>query len=168
MSTGQSMISIRPAKPEDQAAIWSIIQPVIATGETYAFAPASGRQEMLAYWCGEDKHTYVAVDDGQEVVGTFFLKDNQPGLGAHIANASYMVAPQHFGRGIGRTMGEFSLAEAKKRGYRALQFNLVVKTNTRALRLWQQLGFEIIGEIPEAFHYRREKWVNAYILYRSL
>jgi L-amino acid N-acyltransferase YncA len=122
---------------------------------------------MLDYWCKEDKHTYVA-EIGDEIVGTFIIKDNFPGLGSHVANASYMTLPSAFGKGIGRTMGEFSLSEAKRLGYRAIQFNIVVKTNERAIRLWQNLGFAIKGEIPEAFNHRTEGYIDACIMRRKL
>jgi ribosomal protein S18 acetylase RimI-like enzyme len=160
-------IVIRKATITDQDQIWDIIRLVIATGDTYAFDPASSREKMLAYWCGEDKYTYVAVDE-KLVVGTFLLKNNQPDLGSHIANAAYMVSPVQAGRGIGKLMGEFSLAEARKIGYRAMQFNLVVKSNKPAVQLWKNLGFDIIGEIPEAFNHARNGLTNAYILYKKL
>ncbi len=158
---------IRKATKADQEQIWEIIRLVIASGDTYAFDPASSKEKMLAYWCGEDKYTYVAVDE-KLVVGTFLLKNNQPDLGSHIANAAYMVSPEQAGRGIGKLMGEFSLTEAKKMGYLAMQFNLVVKSNETAIRLWKKLGFEIIGEIPEAFNHARDGLTNAYILYKKL
>jgi L-amino acid N-acyltransferase YncA len=160
-------IIIRKATKTDYHAIWQIIEPVIQAGDTYVFKPNSTREEMLAYWCGEDKHTYVAVEAGK-VQGTFILKDNYPGLGAHVANGSYMTAPNAFGKGIGRAMGEFSIAEALRLNYKAIQFNLVVKTNERAVKLWQKLGFEIIGEIPEAFNHKELGLVNAYIMWRKL
>jgi L-amino acid N-acyltransferase YncA len=160
-------VNIRKAGVADQEAIWSIIKQVIATGDTYSFAPDSSKEKMLSYWLGKDKHTYVAVDNNT-IAGTFIIKDNQPDLGSHIANASYMVSPQSSGQGIGKLMGEFSLAEAKKLGYRAMQFNLVVKSNATAVRLWQKLGFEIIGEIPEAFNHAKNGYINAYIMFREL
>ena len=97
-----------------------------------------------------------------------FLKDNQPDLGSHIANAGYMTAPSAAGQGVGKAMGEFSLSEAKRLGYKAMQFNIVVKSNERAVRLWQHLGFKIIGEIPEAFQNKQGGLTNAYIMYQKL
>ena len=131
------------------------------------FTPGTDRSTMLEYWCGRDKHTFVAIKD-EQLVGTFILKDNQPGLGAHVANASYMTRPDAFGRGIGRAMAEFSLVEAKKLGYKAMQFNIVVKSNERAIRLWQNLGFEIVGEIPDAFDHRENGLTNACIMWKRL
>jgi len=161
------MLEIRKAAPEDHDQIWEIIREVIATGDTYVFDPHSPREQLMAYWCGPDKHTYVATEDGQ-VLGTFMLKDNQPDLGSHIANGSYMVSGKVAGRGVGQAMGAFSLEEARRLGYKAMQFNIVVKTNTRAVQLWQKLGFQIIGEIPEAFNHREHGLTNAYIMYQKL
>jgi len=161
------MIDIRIATADDQEAIWRIIHPVISAGDTLAFSPASSRDEMLAYWLAPDKHTYVATLAGK-VVGTFMIKDNQPGLGSHIANAGYLTAPEARGKGVGKAMCEYSLAAAKRLGYRAMQFNIVVKSNEGAVRLWQNLGFKIIGEIPEAFNHRQHGLTNAYIMYRKL
>ena len=161
------MIEIREARLEDQDQIWEIIRQVIAAGDTYVFNPDSPKEKMLAYWFAQDKHTYVATIDNK-VVGTFLIKDNQPDLGSHIANAAYMTSPAESGQGIGRTMGEFSLAEAKRLGYKAMQFNIVVSSNQRAVRLWQKLGLTIIGEIPEAFNHKQLGLTNAFIMYRKL
>jgi L-amino acid N-acyltransferase YncA len=161
------MIHIRNAGPRDYDSIWQIIHKVISNGDTYVFAPDSSRKEMLDYWCGHDKHIYVAEIENN-IAGTFIIKDNFPGLGSHVANASYMTLPSASGKGIGRTMGEFSISEAKRLGYRAMQFNIVVSTNERAILLWQKLGFEIKGEIPEAFNHRTEGYVDACIMWRKL
>jgi ribosomal protein S18 acetylase RimI-like enzyme len=161
------MFEIRKAKKPDEPQIWEIIKSVIAFGDTYVFAPDSSREKMLAFWCGADKKTYVALSDDQ-IVGTFFLKDNQPDLGSHVANAGYMVAPAAKGKRIGRTMAEFSLEEARRLGYTAMQFNFVVKTNEAAVKLWQSLGFEIVGEIPEAFNHIENGLTNALIMYRKI
>ena len=161
------MLAIRKAVPGDHDQIWEIIKEVISKGDTYAFDPDSSKETMLDYWCGDDRYTYVATDNG-EIQGTFVIKDNQPGLGSHIANAGYMVTEKAAGKGIGKAMGEFSLEEAKRLGYTAMQFNIVVKSNTRAIQLWQKLGFMIIGEIPDAFKHKQNGFTNAYIMYRKL
>ena len=161
------MIQIRKAGPRDYDSIWQIIHEVISKGDTYVFDPDSSRKEMLDYWCGQDKHCYVAEIENI-TVGTFIIKDNFPGLGSHVANASYMTLPSAFGKGIGRSMCEFSISEAKRLGYKSMQFNIVVKTNDRAIRLWQKLGFEIKGEIPEAFNHLTEGYVDTCIMWRKL
>lgn len=161
------MIEIRKYTEEDKEQIWEIIKFVISTGDSFTLSPDSTREEMLADWCGAEKYTYIAVSENK-VVATFYIKANQPGLGSHIANGSYMVAPEMRGKGIGRKIGEFSIAEAKRLGYQAMQFNFVVKSNEKAVRLWQSLGFEVIGEIPEAFNHIENGLTNAYIMYRKL
>jgi ribosomal protein S18 acetylase RimI-like enzyme len=178
------MLEIRKATEEDKPEVWKIIKAVIATGDTYTFPPDASEEEMLAFWYAPEKWTYVAVwseppkragilsDDlhntGGEIVGTFFLKANQPGLGAHVGNAGYMVAPEATGKGVGRAMAEWSLEESRRLGFKSMQFNFVVKSNAVAVRLWQAVGFEIIGEIPEAFDHPQNGMTNAYIMYRKL
>lgn len=161
------MITIREAVEADKPQIWEIIKSVISGGDTYVFYPDSSEEKMLDYWFGDEKKVYVAVSD-EKVVGTFYLKPNQPDLGSHIVNAGYMVAPESKGKGIGKKMAEFSFEEAKRLGYEAMQFNFVVKSNEVAVRLWQNLGFEIIGEIPEAFQHTENGLTNALIMYRKL
>ncbi|MES1219179.1 MAG: N-acetyltransferase [Bacteroidota bacterium] len=161
------MIEIRKAIPPDYDTIWEIIQQVISTGDTYVFDPGSSKEKMLAFWCGPDRHTYV-TELNNKIVGSFVLKDNQPDLGSHIANGAYIVSSSASGQGIGRTMGEWSIDEARRLGYKAMQFNFVIKSNDRAVRLWQNLGFEIIGEIPEAFNHKQKGLTNALIMYRKL
>ena len=162
-----AMIAIRRAGPADHDEIWNIILAVISTGDSYVFSPDSSKEKMLDFWCGEDKNTYVALIDNK-ITGTFFIKDNQPDLGSHIANAGYMTSPAAVGKGIGTAMGRFSIAEALRLGYKAMQFNFVVKTNETAISLWKKLGFEIIGEIPEAFNHLQLGLTNAYVMYRKL
>jgi ribosomal protein S18 acetylase RimI-like enzyme len=161
------MINIRSATESDKPAIWQIIHAVISTGDTYVFDPETPKDEMLDYWLAPEKHVYVAEDDG-EIVGTFWLKPNYPGLGAHVCNAAYMVAPDASGKGIGRQMAEFSLDEARRLGFTAMQFNFVVSSNRAAVKLWQRIGMEIIGEIPDAFDHRELGLTNAYVMYRKL
>ena len=160
-------VLIRRAELEDKPPVWLIIKAVIATGDTYVFPPDSTEEEMIAYWFSPEKHVYVAEEDGT-VVGTFWLKANQPGLGSHVCNAAYMVAPDAAGKGIGRKMAEFSLDEARRLGFTAMQFNFVVKSNEAAVRLWKSVGMEVIGEIPDAFDHRELGMTNAYVMYRRL
>lgn len=161
------MIHIRKAKPDDYNQVWNIIEQVILPGDTYVFDPGSSKEKMLAYWFRQDTYTYVATVENK-VAGTFIIRDNQPDLGSHIANASYMTSPSLSGHGIGKAMGEFSLSEARLLGYKAMQFNIVVASNERAIRLWKKLGFKIIGEIPEAFNHKQNGLTNAFIMYLKL
>lgn len=161
------MIEIRKAVDADKEQIWEIIKSVISTGDSYVFYPDSPAEKIIEHWFAADKKTYVALVD-EKVVGTFYLKANQPDLGSHVSNAGYMVAPEAKGKRVGRTMAEFSLEEAKRSGFTAMQFNFVVKSNKVAVKLWLGLGFEIIGEIPEAFNHAENGLTNALIMYRKL
>lgn len=160
-------LNFRLASPSDSESLWEIIEPIIREGNTYVFYPDSSRDKMLDYWMAADKATYVAEEDG-EVVGTFYLKANQPDRGSHVVNAGYMVSPKVAGRGIGKAMAEFSFLEAKRMGFHAMQFNYVVKSNIAAVRLWQKLGFELIGEIPEAFADPKTGLGSVLVMYRKL
>jgi L-amino acid N-acyltransferase YncA len=161
------MITIRAASQQDDNALWAIFHEVVREGDTYAFAPDTSRAEALRIWTEVPRATYVAEAEGK-VVGTYFLKTNQPGLGAHVCNAGYMVRAAARGLGVGQAMCAHSLDEARRLGYRAMQFNLVVSTNTGAVRLWQKMGFEIVGTLPRAFRHARLGFVDAYVMYQWL
>lgn len=161
------MITIRKYTEDDQERVWEIIKQVISQGDSFDSAPDTPRDVMLDDWRGAGKHTYVAVSE-DKIVGSFYIQANRAGLGSHVANASYVVAPEARGKGVGRRMGEFSLESAKNLGFHAMQFNFVVKSNEKAVRLWQSLGFEIVGEIPEAFRHKENGLTNAYVMYRKL
>jgi GNAT superfamily N-acetyltransferase len=161
------VIQIRKSNSTDANEIWEILRTIILEGDSFVYSPQSTKTEMLEYWFSSNKYTYTAVLDGK-IVGTFFIQDNQPGLGSHIANAGYATSPKAYGQGIGKQMGIFSLSEARRLGYKAMQFNIVVKTNERAVKLWKDLGFKVIGEIPDAFQHRSLGLVSAYIMYQKL
>src|SRR5437773_4724877 len=160
-------MQIRPAINADHDAIWNIFHEIIAAGDTYAFDPQMPREEALAYWFRTDTHTYVAEKDGG-VFGTYILRPNQLGPGSHVANAAFMVAPDAEGAGVGRRMAEHCLSEARRMGFRAMQFNFVVSTNTSAIHLWEQLGFKVVGTLPGAFRHLEKGYVDVYVMYRSL
>ena len=160
-------MEIRPASSDDDEAIWGIFQEVVASGDTFAFSPDTPRQQALEFWMHRENVTYVALVD-RHVVGSYYLKPNQPGLGAHVCNAGYMVARRARGQGLGRAMGEHSLVEARRLGYRAMQFNMVVTTNAYAVSLWKSLGFHVVGTLPEAFRHAQHGFVDALVMYRSL
>lgn len=158
---------IRAARPNDAAAIWSVIEPVIRAGETYTLDPDMSEADALAYWLGPDKETFVAEDDGS-IVGTYYIRANQAGGGRHVCNCGYMTAAKAIGRGIARKMCEHSLELAKQRGFKAMQFNFVVSTNERAVRLWESCGFEIVGRLPGAFAHPRLGYVDALVMFKTL
>jgi ribosomal protein S18 acetylase RimI-like enzyme len=160
-------LRIRRATGKDRKAIWQIFHAVVAGGETYVFDPQISRRRALAYWLDPKTHCYVALSD-QRIVGTYILKANQPGLGSHVANAGFMVSPSAQGHGVGRAMAEHCLDEATRLGYRAMQFNFVVSTNTAAIRLWKNLGFKIVGTLPGAFRHAQRGFVDVHVMYRQL
>jgi ribosomal protein S18 acetylase RimI-like enzyme len=161
------VLEIRQAIEADRDAIWNIFHAVVAPGDTYVFDPRISREDALAYWFREDTQTYVTAQD-RHVVGTYILRPNQPAFGSHVANAAFMVAPEARGLGIGRKMGEHCLNEARRLGFRAMQFNFVVSTNEGAIRLWKQLGFKIVGTLPGAFRHPQKGYVDVYVMFRSL
>lgn len=164
-------ITVRRAVADDWRAIWPIFRDVVSGGDTYMYAPDIAESDARAAWLHvDDQHgriTFVALL-GDEVVGTARLTPNQPGLGDHVANAGWMVAPTFAGRGIGRTFATAVIDEARRRGYRGMQFNAVVASNTPAIGLWESLGFEIVGTIPGAFRHTRHGDTPIHVMYRRL
>ncbi|HEY3640731.1 MAG TPA: N-acetyltransferase [Xanthobacteraceae bacterium] len=160
-------MQVRPAQARDDDAIWGIIGPTIRAGETYALPRDMSRADALAYWKSPSHEVFVAEHDGM-VLGTYYMRANQQGGGSHVANCGYMTAPRASGRGVARAMCAHSLAQARARGFRAMQFNLVVSSNERAVALWQSFGFEIVGRLPAAFEHPRLGPVDAVVMYRML
>jgi L-amino acid N-acyltransferase YncA len=158
---------IRKAGDADAAAIAEIIMPTIREGSTYALDPNLPEAEALAYWLGADRETFVAVDEGV-IVGTYYIRPNQAGGGRHVSNCGYMTSAAATGRGVAGQMCEHSLQHARASGFRAMQFNFVVSTNDRAVRLWQSLGFGIVGRLPGAFNHPQEGFVDAFVMYQML
>jgi len=158
---------IRQARADDALKIWSIIEPVIRAGETYPLPRDMSEADAVSYWLAPDKETFVA-EDGGRLVGTYYLRANTTGGGAHVANCGYITAPDAVGRGVARTMCQHSLNEAKARGFRAMQFNLVISTNTRAVALWQAMGFKIVGRLPGAFRHPSQGYVDALVMFQDL
>lgn len=158
---------IRRAGASDFDAIWPILCDVFRAGETYAVDPQISREEALDYWMTLPTATFVAEDQGV-TLGTYYIRTNQPGGGAHICNCGYIVAPAARGQGLAARMCEHSQIEAKALGYRAMQFNFVLASNDGAVRLWHRLGFETVGAIPDAFDHPRHGLVDAYVMYKRL
>lgn len=158
---------IRKAEAADAPAIAAILIPTIREGTTYALDTNMSEADALAYWFGPDKETFVAEEDGV-IVGTYYIRPNQAGGGRHVCNCGYMTSRTATGRGIARGMCAHSLEHARTRGYRAMQFNFVVSTNERAVKLWQALGFEIVGRLPLAFHHPTAGDVDALVMYQRL
>jgi ribosomal protein S18 acetylase RimI-like enzyme len=160
-------LAIHPATESDRNPIWAILEPMIRAGETYTLPRDMSKQEALEYWFAVDKETFVWKENGA-VWGTYFLKANQRGGGAHVANCGYVTAPAAQGRGIARQMCLDSLERARERGFRAMQFNFVVSTNERAIKLWTSLDFKIVGRLPHAFEHPTLGFVDALVLFRQI
>ena len=160
-------LTIRAAATADDDAIWAILEPTFRAGETYPIPRDIGRAEALAYWRSPGHSVFVAEDEGK-IVGAYYLRANQRGGGAHVANCGYMTAEGATGRGVARAMCLHSLDAARERGFTAMQFNFVVATNERAVRLWQSCGFAIVGRLPKAFQHPRFGLVDALVMARAL
>ena len=164
---------IREAKPESDWAngIWPIFREVVRGGDAFAFPPESTEEEAKQFWLLPlPAKVFVAIDETTgEILGSSFVKPVQPGLGSHVANAAFMVSAAASGKGVGRALGEHAIDWARRSGYAAMQFNIVVSTNQRAIALWKNLGFSIIGTVPEGFQHRREgERVDTFIMHRFL
>jgi len=183
-------IKIRSATESDRGSIWKIFREIIAAGETYPLDRETSREDALSYWFQRDAHVFVAETNAErvgevagfrgtlaasptvkaqncEVLGSYALHANQSGGGAHVANAAFIVGNNARGQGIGRAMGEHCLAEARRLGFRALQFNFVVSTNQSAVNLWHDLGMKIIGTLPGAFRHPGRGYVDVYVMYQQ-
>ena len=158
---------IRRANEDDFEGLWPIFQAVVSRADTYVFSPQATRADAFDYWFGPGMVSFVAEIDGR-IAGMYKLIPNQRDLGAHVANASFMVGADVRGLGVGEALGRHCLEEAGKAGFRAMQFNFVVSTNTGAVALWQKLGFTIVGTLPEAFRHRTLGYVDAYVMHRFL
>jgi L-amino acid N-acyltransferase YncA len=160
-------VTVRDATPADADAVWAIFRAVVAAGDAFPFPDDTTREDALAYWFAPRTHVRVAEADGR-VVGSYTVKPNQPGRGAHVANGAYLVDPAARGLGVGRVLGEDSVRECRRLGYRAMQFNLVVATNEPAVRLWTAVGFRVVGTVPGAFRHATRGYVDAHIMFQSL
>jgi ribosomal protein S18 acetylase RimI-like enzyme len=160
-------VNIRAATAADNDAIWTILEPIIRAGETYALPRDWSRDATLAFWHADGHDVFVA-EDGGAIVGTYFVCANHLGGGAHVANAGYATATNAQGKGVARAMCEHSIEYARGRGFRAMQFNFVIASNTRAVALWQRMGFVIVGTLPGVFAHPTLGDVDAFVMYRRL
>ncbi|MGW1813571.1 N-acetyltransferase family protein [Streptomyces sp. NPDC002125] len=160
---------IREATAEDWPAIWPFFHDIVAAGETFTYPEDLSREQAQDWWLlAEPNRTVVAVDDTGSVLGTAKMNRNHMGNGSHIASASYMVDPEHSGRGVGRALCEYTVEWARAQGYRAMQFNAVVETNFHAVGLYRSLGFDIIGTLPEGFNHPAKGYVGLHIMHKAL
>lgn len=158
---------IREATPADFEQIWPIFHEVVAAGDTYAFAPDTSREEAFKIWMQTPRKIFVFEEAGR-ILGSYFIKTNQAGPGDHVCNCGYMVASAARGRGLATAMCEHSQVIARELGYQAMQFNIVISTNERAVRLWSRLGFATVGRLPKAFRHPSQGYVDALVMYKWL
>lgn len=161
------MLAIRRFRDEDWPALWPILEAEFRSGESHPHPPDIDEQAARAAWIAAPQATYVAEEAGR-LLGSYLIKPNQPGLGAHVCNCGYIVAEPARGKGVGTALCRHSLAEARRLGYRAMQYNLVVATNTGAKALWDRMGFTTVGRLPGAFRHPRHGEVDAFVMYRRL
>lgn len=162
------MFIIRPFEAQDWSQVWPLLHNTFANGDTYAYAPDSAEADIYQAWIKLPLATYVACDPQGQLLGTYVLKVNQPGLGSHVSNCGYVVSPAAQGQGVASAMCEHSQQEAITKGFRAMQFNLVVATNKRAVALWQRMGFDIVGTLPAAFKHQKLGFVDAFVMFKTL
>lgn len=161
-------LTIRPFEDADWPAVWAILHAAFQGGDSLAYPPETPEAEARRSWIEAPRAVYVACSPAGEVLGLYFLKANQPGLGDHVANAGYVVSPAAAGRGVASAMCVHSQEEAWRLGFRAMQFNFVVSTNAGAVHVWRKHGFEIVGTLPKAFRHLRLGEVDAYVMFKTL
>ena len=160
-------MNIREATESDFDSIWPIIFEIVSAGETYAYDPKSTKDEAYDFWMKSPRATFVA-ESGDKIFGTYFIKTNHAGPGSHVCNCGYMVSGDARGMGLATKMCEHSQGIARKMGYKAMQFNLVIETNQGAVRLWNNLGFDTVGTVPKAFNHPKHGYVGAHVMFKWL
>jgi ribosomal protein S18 acetylase RimI-like enzyme len=160
-------MEVRSFTSSDADAVWRILEPMLRSGDTYTLPSNWSREEAMGYWLSPGHHVFVA-EEGPVILGTYYLKTNQKGGGDHVCNCGFVTAPAAMGKGVARTMCAHALETAKQLGYRAMQFNFVVSSNTRAVGLWKSFGFEIVGTLPGAFRHPELGFIDAYVMFKSL
>jgi GNAT superfamily N-acetyltransferase len=160
-------MKIRALDAGDDEALWRVLEPTLREGKTYALPRDISRDKALAYWTAPVHRVFVATIE-REVVGTYYMRPNQAGGGSHVANCGYMTSPAAQGRGVARALCQHSLDLARELGYRAMQFNFVVGSNERAIKLWKSFGFVVVGRIPAAFAHPQLGFVDALVMHRSI
>ena len=162
------MITIRSYREQDWPEVWKILEPVFRAGTTYAYSPEISEEEAKKEWIEAPMASFVYENEEKDIVGTYYIKPNQPALGAHVCNCGYIVDGKARGRGAASAMCKHSQEQAIKAGFTAMQYNLVVSTNEGAIRLWKKHGFKEIGVLPKAFKHKKFGFVDAVVMYKEL
>lgn len=160
--------AIRPATPDDWPRLWPVFDEIVQAGETYAYPTDLTSDQAAELWLERPPGQTVVLEEDGEILGTAKMGPNKPSYGAHVGTASFMVAGPARGRGVGRRLGEHVVQWHRDHGYHGIQFNAVVETNTAAVRLWQDLGFEVVGTVPGAFHSKRHGYVGLHVMFLPL
>ena len=168
LATPTTPLQIRPYEAADWPAVWALLEPVFRAGETFPHDPAISEAEAKLAWVEHSQAVMVAVNAAGAVVGTYYLKPNSLALGAHVANAGYVVAEHCRRQGVGSRLCQHSLKAARRLGFRAMQLNLVVSTNTAGIRCWQRNGFVVVGTLPGAFRHKQLGYVDALVMVQGL
>ena len=160
--------SVRRFEPPDWPAVWAVLEPIFRRADVYAFPADIGEAEVRALWVERPLEAWVARNGKNEIVGAYYIRPNQGGGGSHVCNCGYAVSDRARGRGVAAYMCEHSQQQARRLGFRAMQFNFVISTNEAAVHLWKKLGFEIVGRLPEAFLHPAFGYVDAFVMFRNL
>jgi L-amino acid N-acyltransferase YncA len=161
-------MEVRTATEQDWPRIYPFYAAIVSEGRTYAFPEGLTLEEARPWWMERPPGQTVVAVDGDTILGSAKMGPNRPGRGAHVATASFMVDPAHQGRGVGRLLGEYMIDWARSSGYRGIQFNAVVETNTAAVHLWQSLGFELLATAPQAFNEASAGLVGLHMMFLRL
>ncbi|PYU95381.1 MAG: GNAT family N-acetyltransferase [Acidobacteria bacterium] len=161
-------VSIRPFEVSDWPSLWPILHATFSKGDTYTYSSDASEDEIRTAWTKIPRATFVACDESGQILGTYYIKPNQPGNGSHVCNCGYVVSEKARGKGVASLMCEHSQSTAVALGFLAMQFNFVVSTNSGAVRLWQKLGYDIVGTLPRAFRHPQAGLVDAYVMYKWL
>ncbi len=161
-------LTIREAKPTDYDSIWPIFKAVVSTGTSYVYSPNTTKEGAFEIWMQRPKKTLVCLNMDETIVGTYYIKENRPDLGSHICRCGFMVSPDARRQGIGEAMCKHSLELAKSMGFRGMQLSYVVATNTPSVQLWEKMGFQKVGRVPNAFQHQNLGDVDVWIMYKSL
>jgi len=160
-------MNIRQATKKDFTDIWPIFREIVQAGDSYAYSPDTTEEQAVTIWLEQPRQTYVCEVKG-EILATYYIKTNQAGPGRHVCNCGYMVSSSARGQGLATNMCKHSQLEAKRLGYKAMQFNLVASTNEAAIRLWTRLKFDTVGRLPGAFNHPTKGYVDALVMYKWL